>query len=196
MREGSTDRRSQRSRQLLIEALADLMHTKRYSSISVQEISDRANVGRSTFYAHFQDKDDLLVQGVRQMVGSLEHSAPGPRNTLAPSLGLFRHLAAGRDLNVSMAHGRHLSLFFDALQTELAATFAERMTARLPPTATTVPVPLLAAMVAGMLITAARSWLESGPITSAEAANRSFTIAAEAALRAGLRPVAQQPATS
>jgi AcrR family transcriptional regulator len=188
MRQDSTDRRSQRSRQLLIEALADLMRTKRYGAISVQEITDRANVGRSTFYAHFADKDDLLVQGVRRMVAGLDHSAPGPRNTLAPSLGLFHHLAEGRDLKHSMAHGRHLSLFFDALQTELTAMFVERMAPRLPPTPTTVPVPLLAAMVAGMLISAARSWLESGLSTPVETANRSFTIAAEAALRAGLRP--------
>jgi hypothetical protein len=51
-------------------------------------------------------------------------------------------------------------------------------------------VPVLAAMVAGMLISAVRSWLESGPTTPVETANRSFTIAAEAALRAGLRPIA------
>ena len=196
MRPGSTDRRSQRSRQLLIEALAELMHAKRYSAISVQEITDRANVGRSTFYAHFTDKDDLLVQGVRQMVSSLDHSVPGPRNTLGPSLGLFHHVALGRDLNLSMAHGRHLSLFYDALQNELTAMFVDRLTPRLPPTATRVPVPLLAAMVAGMLITAVRSWLEAGPTISAEAANRSFTIAAEAALRAGLRPVPHESATS
>jgi AcrR family transcriptional regulator len=190
MRQVSTDRRSQRSRRLLIDALADLMHHKRYSAISVQEITDRANVGRSTFYAHFTDKDDLLVQGVRQMVSSLDYSVPGPKNTLAPSLGLFHHLAAGSNLKLSMAHGRHLSLFFDALQTELAAMLAERMTPRLPSTPTTVPVPMLAAMVAGMLISAVRSWLESDLATPVETANRAFTVAAEAALRAGLRPTA------
>jgi AcrR family transcriptional regulator len=188
MRQTSTDRRSQRTRQLLIEALADLMRAKRYSSISVQEITDRANVGRSTFYAHFTDKDDLMVQGVRQMVAGLEPGAPSRANTLAPSLGLFHHVAEGRNLNHSMAHGRLLSLFFDALQTELTEMFIERLGPRLPPTRTTVPVPLLAAMVAGMLITAVRTWLESDLAVPAETANRSFTIAAEAALRAGLRP--------
>jgi AcrR family transcriptional regulator len=188
MRQDSTDRRSQRTRQLLIEALADLMSGKRYSAISVQEITDRANVGRSTFYAHFTDKDDLMVQGVRQMVGSLELVAPTPTNTLAPSLGLFHHVAAGRNLNHSMAHGRILSMFFDSLQTELTAMFVERLEPRLPATPTRVPVPLLAAMVAGMLITAVRTWIEADMVVPAEAANRSFTIAAEAALRAGLRP--------
>jgi len=188
MRQEGTDRRSQRTRQLLIEALADLMHGKRYSAISVQEIADRANVGRSTFYAHFTDKDDLMLQGVRQMVGNLEPGPPGPTNTLAPSLGLFHHVAEGRNLSHSMAHGRVLSMFFDALQVELTAMFVERLEPRRPSTPTRVPVPLLAAMVAGMLITAVRTWIESGMVVPAEDANRSFTIAAEAALRAGLRP--------
>jgi AcrR family transcriptional regulator len=188
MRLESTDRRSQRTRQLLVEALTDLMRGKRYSSISVQEITDRANVGRSTFYAHFTDKDDLMVHSVRLMVGNLEPGAPSPTNTLAPSLGLFHHVAGGRDLNHSMAHGRLLSVFFDALQTELTAMFIERLEPRLPSTPTRVPVPLLAAMVAGMLITAVRTWIEGDMAVPAEDANRSFTIAAEAALRAGLRP--------
>ncbi len=189
MREASTDRRSVRTRQLLIAALADLMHTKRYSTISVQEIADRADVGRSTFYAHFTDKDDLMVQGVRQMVGSLEPGPAGPTNTLAPSLGLFHHVAGARDLNHSMSRGRHLSMFYDALHAELSALFLERLAPRLPGRPTKVAPDLLASMVAGMLVTAARAWMESGTEVPAEEVDRSFTVAAEAALRAGLRPV-------
>jgi AcrR family transcriptional regulator len=185
MRQASTDRRAQRTRQLLIEALTALMSEKRYDAITVQEITDRANVGRSTFYAHFTDKDDLMVQGVRRLVGSLELTEPGPRNTLQPSMGLFHHVAAGKDH--VMAHGRLLSMFFDALQAELTAMFVERLQPRLPATPTVVPAPLLAAMVSSMLITAVRTWAEAGVPVPAEEVNRSFTVAAEAALRAGLR---------
>jgi hypothetical protein len=66
---------------------------------------------------------------------------------------------------------------------------AERLRPRVPEDGRTrVPVPLLAAMLAGMLITAVRTWLESDLSISAEEVNRSFLVAAEAALRAGLRP--------
>lgn len=61
MKNTKADRRSQRTRQLLSSALVDLMLQKRYDEITVQNIIDRANVGRSTFYAHYLDKDDLLV---------------------------------------------------------------------------------------------------------------------------------------
>lgn len=184
----STDRRSLRTRQLLVDALRELLHTRRYSSITVRDITDRANVGRSTFYAHFTDKDDLLVASVRRMVGQLEHDVAGTRNPLAPSLGLFHHVIEGRDLYLTMAHGRHLGLFLEALQAELTTLFVVRLAPRVPDTRPTVPPPLLAAMIAGMLITTMRVWLESDLSMSAEEVNRSFTIVAEAALRAGLRP--------
>lgn len=54
------DRRVGKTRKLLQDALIELITEQGYKSISVQDILDRANVGRSTFYAHFQDKDDLL----------------------------------------------------------------------------------------------------------------------------------------
>ncbi len=54
------DRRVQKTRKLLQDALIELVTEKSYESVSIREILERANVGRSTFYAHFQDKDQLL----------------------------------------------------------------------------------------------------------------------------------------
>src|SRR5829696_3488770 len=54
------DRRVGRTRQLLIQSLESLILEKPYADITVQDIIDRANVGRSTFYTHFLDKDHLL----------------------------------------------------------------------------------------------------------------------------------------
>ena len=60
MPQNDLDRRVQKTRRLLQDALIELVTEKSYESISIREILDRANVGRSTFYAHFQDKDQLL----------------------------------------------------------------------------------------------------------------------------------------
>src|SRR3990172_8985094 len=54
------DRRVQKTRKLLQDALIELVAEKGYETVTIQELLDRANVGRSTFYAHFQDKDQLL----------------------------------------------------------------------------------------------------------------------------------------
>jgi AcrR family transcriptional regulator len=73
VRNTKADRRSQRTRQLLSAALIELMLEKRYDDISVQDIIERANVGRSTFYAHYLDKEDLLVGDFTRVLDALSH---------------------------------------------------------------------------------------------------------------------------
>lgn len=60
MNEGVTDRRVQKTRQLLKDALISLIIEKSFESVTIQEILDRANVGRSTFYIHYENKQELL----------------------------------------------------------------------------------------------------------------------------------------
>jgi AcrR family transcriptional regulator len=70
--EQGKDRRVQKTVRQLRDALGALIHEKSYDSIVVKEILERANVGRSAFYAHFHDKDALLASGIRQML----HATP------------------------------------------------------------------------------------------------------------------------
>jgi AcrR family transcriptional regulator len=66
------DRRVERTQQLLRTALFSLIREKGFEALSVQEIIDRANVGRATFYAHFDHKEDLLVSGFDGLQASLK----------------------------------------------------------------------------------------------------------------------------
>jgi AcrR family transcriptional regulator len=91
---GGEDRRVQKTLNLLRGALASLIAEKPYDSIVVKEILDRANVGRSTFYMHFQDKDDLLVSSIYEMLGPVPtrpSSGRGNDRFLWFSLPVFEH---------------------------------------------------------------------------------------------------------
>jgi len=99
------DRRVARSRRALKEALTDLILERGYEAVTVQDVIDRADVGRSTFYAHFLDKDDLLMA----ILADVEMPAPD-HTTWAPddpafgwTLELFRHFGSGRRLFKAVA---------------------------------------------------------------------------------------------
>src|SRR5204863_2572885 len=92
------DRRIQRTQELLKTALMSLIQEKGFEALSVQDIIDRANVGRATFYAHFDSKEDLLASGIENLRESLKErqrqarSAGGSEERLfAFSRELFTH---------------------------------------------------------------------------------------------------------
>ncbi|MFD7842339.1 TetR/AcrR family transcriptional regulator [Nocardia sp. NPDC059764] len=91
------DRRVRRTRAALHRALIELMLTRPYARITVRDIIDRADVGRSTFYAHYRDKDDLLlvscIEHVRAEISAqvARHPDPPP---LLPIEILFRLIDA------------------------------------------------------------------------------------------------------
>src|SRR5919108_3084865 len=62
-----TDRRIQRTCKALRTALLEIIKEKGYDAISIEEITERANVGRATFYLHYKDKEDLLLEEFREM---------------------------------------------------------------------------------------------------------------------------------
>lgn len=66
-----TDRRIRRTQQLLRAGLFQLIQEKGYERLSVQNIIDRANIGRATFYTHFDNKEDLLLSGFDLLKQSL-----------------------------------------------------------------------------------------------------------------------------
>jgi AcrR family transcriptional regulator len=66
------DRRIQRTRQLLRDALFALIIERGYEGIAIQDITERANLGRTTFYLHYQDKEELLKASVKALMHELQ----------------------------------------------------------------------------------------------------------------------------
>lgn len=75
------DRRRQKTRQAIFSAFEDLLTCKRYEQITVQDLIDRADIGRSTFYAHFETKDDLLRATCQELFDHVFESHPHAEDT-------------------------------------------------------------------------------------------------------------------
>jgi AcrR family transcriptional regulator len=100
------DRRVQRTQQLLRTALFALIQEKGFEKLSVQEIIDRANVGRATFYAHFDNKEDLLLSGFDAFRESLRQRQREARS--CPTTLDEQAFAFSRDMIAHVDEYRHL----------------------------------------------------------------------------------------
>jgi AcrR family transcriptional regulator len=93
---GVPDRRVRRTRKLLQDAFISLVIEKGYEKTTIQDILDRADVGRSTFYVHYRDKEALLTANFDAMHEQLEHeldqiAATDPVDVALPAALLFEH---------------------------------------------------------------------------------------------------------
>lgn len=174
------DRRIQRTRQLLHDALITLILEKGYDKITVQNIIDRANVGRSTFYDHYLDKDDLMESSVENLKADLgRHLAASndgsTQNLILPSLALFRHTQAQHHLYKAMIGGRGIEIVVKTVREGLSAyarahfEAVERAGKQL-----TVPMEILVTHLAGCLQTLLTWWLDNDMPYSPEEMNEIF----------------------
>ncbi len=94
------DRRIRRSRQQLHEALVTLILERGWDRVTVQAVCDRAGVGRSTFYVHFADKEDLLVGGLEHVRDDLRRHRRAMKQAPAFAFvgGLIAHADGSRRL--------------------------------------------------------------------------------------------------
>jgi AcrR family transcriptional regulator len=187
------DRRVQRTQQLLRQALFSLIHEKGFEALSVQDIIDRANIGRATFYTHFDNKEDLLVSGFDNLRASLrerQREALSRRTNLndrvfAFSHEMFAHANEYRDVFQAMVGKRSgavvqrllHNVLLDLVRNDLKATVQ-----RYDPGS--VPVEAQAQFIAGALFGLLIWWLNGKKRLSVEEVNTLFQRLALPALKA------------
>ena len=154
------DRRSQRTRHLVSSAFVELLREKGYAAITVSDIIERANIGRSTFYSHYRDKDDLFVGELDRVIESLGNQNPGPKEMpFFPSLGLFRHIGEEYELYKALLWTPGIDLLVKHLQTSLSRRIEQGLQSNGGEFG--VPLPILANFIAGSFLTLLKWWLEN-----------------------------------
>ena len=127
-----TDRRVLRTRDALGDALVALMHAKNFDELTVQEVLDRAGVGRSTFYKHYRDKDDLFLSDMEDFLGhcssALRQSNASPKRLL-PVREFFAHVRDMREFHAALIRSGKLNDVWTLARGFFARSIDERLQA-------------------------------------------------------------------
>ncbi|MBA3404212.1 MAG: TetR family transcriptional regulator [Gemmatimonadaceae bacterium] len=148
------DPRIARSTRALGAALVELMLEEKFDNITVQSILDRADVGRSTFYAHFRNKHDVLHTSYERMFGWLEQQmdvSAGAGVRIAPVAEFAAHLADAEPLLDALRTSGQLQQISE-LGVDFLAGIIERHIRSIPGSNPPVPASLVARMLAGALM--------------------------------------------
>jgi AcrR family transcriptional regulator len=146
MSEAKLDRRTERTRQALVDAFVKLLFERGYEALSVADIIEAANVGRSTFYEHYAGKEELLRQTITRQFSTLARLVGGAV-TVADLVRLLEHFLEHGKLSRTLINGPTRPLMVRCLAEMIAPRLAD-----LPRRPPGTPAPMLPeAMIATQL---------------------------------------------
>lgn len=168
MAKNTVDRRVARTRATLQHALMALILKKDYESITIKEICDAANVGRSTFYAHFTSKDDLKRSGLEHLRAelvarqrdALATQGDSGERTLAFGLTMFEHAREHIDHYRALAGSRGGAVALGAIRDILSELVRDELPAGNTPD--DIPRELVVQFVVGAYMAVLTWWLDRG----------------------------------
>lgn len=163
------DRRKQRTRRMLRDALLALIVEKGYDDLSVQDITERADLRRATFYLHYTDKNQLLEAVLREIFDELvvelepliQRDALGGKTQVETFAVMYRHISANHVLYRIILGGQGGAAISRSIRQYLAGHVTATLK-RLPAGQVLLPIDVLANYMAGAELSLMTWWLESG----------------------------------
>lgn len=166
---------------MLHQALFSLILEKRYEAISVEDICERANIGRSTFYAHFTSKDDLKRSGLMRLRGELlerhrDASASEQANArpLGFSLPMFEHARDHIHLYRALVGSKGGAIALDTIRQTLGDFVRGEIATAGGKDATGVPREFVVQHIVGAYMAVLTWWLDGGAKTSPQRMDEFF----------------------
>ena len=164
----TVDRRVRRSRKLLGEALLELVVEKPFGDITVQDIADRADMNRATFYLHFQSKEELLQCALEELFDELvsQFGKTTPEQPIwenvESELFVFQHVANHAQLYKALLGDPNLGLVIHQIIAYIARhSERETRSSLAGHMSLSVPIELLSHHVAGSLYALIDWWLRN-----------------------------------
>lgn len=162
-------RRKIRTRKQLEQATKELVIEKGYDAVTIQDIVDRADLGRGTFYLHFQDKEEavwsLIERGMREDDALAHQMVTADSDALSLERGfadIFRHADQHRDLFTVMLGSQGSSALTNRVQDWLADDFIKEIELfSLTTTRKPVPLNIVAQIITGALTRLIIWWLKT-----------------------------------
>ena len=163
-----TDRRVERTRELLQKALIELIAERGYDAITIQDIVDHASIGRTTFYLHYSSKDDLFMSCHEAIMSQFHIGLLHPlsrEELLSPEIppemtSAYRHLEEGRALLYPIFQGKDSQLILRQIRDRSAREIETNLRAIFAGADSTIPLDMLANYLAGAQIALMQWWLE------------------------------------
>ena len=156
------DRRTQRTKHQLGRALVELVEEKRFDDITVQEVIDRADVGRSTFYTHFRDKEDLFRKDWEKFLDFLAEQIDwdkAGKESFMPIVFLFSHLQDVQTFYKGLVLSRKTDGVFKSGTEYLSQKIEAALTRRVKHKPS-IPVPILSNYLASEMFMLLMWWLD------------------------------------
>lgn len=160
-----TDRRIRRTRRALLDAFTNLVLDKGYERITVQDILDRADIGRSTFYAHFRDKEALLracFDGMRDELRK-EFAAITPGTTIdpaGPAAVVFQHAYQHRSVYKALCGEKGGHLVYRHLNRLIGDLVGEHLRPHLAAARSDLPADVVAEFYASSVVGLLTWWVD------------------------------------
>lgn len=187
------DRRQKKTRDAIFSAFAELLSQKHYNQISVQEIIDAANVGRTTFYAHFETKDYLLKSLCEELFGHIIDTAMGlphghyhyscGNKTDSVFLHLVRHLQENDRNILELLSSENNEIFMKYFKTNLRTLIVTQYAEKGLLKSATLPKDYLVNHIASSFVETIDWWVSRGMKETPETITEYFLSVIEPVLR-------------
>ena len=190
---GVMDRRQKKTRESIFQAFTELLSEKHYNQIPVQDIIDRADIGRTTFYAHFETQDYLLKDLCEELFGHIIDTAMGlPHghyhysrcsNTDSVFLHLLRHLQENDRNILELLSSQNNEIFIRYFKSNLKELILQQYADKGLLAASVLPEDYLVNHISSSFVETVGWWLSQGMKETPEAVNMYFLAVIEPILK-------------